>query len=179
LRLCLDGFASNARKAERRQKRGGEITLVPLDFQTAEGEMARHEGAVNSDVDELFYREWVRSLFERSVADLKAHAEQAGRPIMFDVFARYDLADEGELRPTYAAIARDLGLTAATVTNHLAAMRRQFRLIVLGRLRELTSSEEEFEVEAARLLGSRSCDPSTGSGSPRAQSTDDSAQDKR
>ena len=46
-------------------------------------------------------------------------------------------------------------------------MRRQFRQIVLDRLRELTSSEEEFEAEAARLLGSRSFDPSTGSGSPR------------
>ena len=33
--------------------------------------------------------------------------------------------------PTYADIARELGMTAATVTNHLAAMRRQFRAIVL------------------------------------------------
>lgn len=155
LRLCLDGFASNAKKAERRQKRGGEVTLVPLDFQTAEGEMARHEGSVDADVEELFYREWVRALFERSVADLKRNAEQAGRPVMFEVFARYDLADEGGPRPTYAAMARDLGVTAATVTNHLAAMRRQFRQIVLERLRELTSSEDEYESEAARLLGTR------------------------
>jgi len=158
LRLCLDGFAANARKAERRLKRGGDVTVVPLDFQTAEGEMARHEGSVPADVDELFYREWVRALFERSVADVKRHAEQAGRQVMFDVFARYDLADEGEARPTYAELARERGLTAATVTNHLAAMRRQFRQIVLDRLRELTSSEDEFEAEAARLLGSRSLD---------------------
>lgn len=158
LRLCLDGFAANARKAERRLKRGGGVMLVPLDFETAEGEMARHEGSVDAGVDELFYREWVRALFERSVADLKQHAEQAGRPVMFEVFARYDLADEGDSRPTYADLARDLAVTAATVTNHLAAMRRQFRQIVLNRLRELTSSEEEFEAEAARLLGSRSFD---------------------
>jgi len=31
--------------------------------------MARHEGSVDADVEELFYREWVRALFERSVAD--------------------------------------------------------------------------------------------------------------
>jgi hypothetical protein len=48
-----------------------------------------------------------------------------------------------------------LNLTPATVTNHLAAMRRQFRKIVLDRLRDLTSSEEEWEAEVARLLGSR------------------------
>jgi RNA polymerase sigma factor (sigma-70 family) len=153
LRLCLDGFASNARKAERRLKRGGGVTLVPLDFETAEGEIATHEPAVDADVDELFYREWVRSLLERSVSDLRRHAEDAGRPEMFEVFRRYDLVDEGEARPTYTAIAAALNLTAATVTNHLAAMRKQFRRIVLDRLRELTSSEEEWEAEAARLLG--------------------------
>ena len=153
LRICVDGLASNARKAERRLKRGGGVTIVPLDFETAEGEMATHEPAVAADVDELFYREWVRALLERSVADLKRAADDAGRPAMFEVFARYDLLDDREARPTYAEIARDLGLTAATVTNHLAAMRRQFRAIVLERLRELTSSEEEWEAEAARLLG--------------------------
>lgn len=156
LRLCLDGFASNARKAERRLKRGGDVTLVPLDFETAEGEIASHEAAVDADVDELFYREWVRALLERSVADLKRHADQLGRPVMFDVFARYDLLDDAEERPTYTEIARALNLTSATVTNHLAAMRKQFRTIVLERLRELTSSDEEWEAEAARLFGRRS-----------------------
>lgn len=155
LRMCVDGFASNARKAERRLKRGGGVTLVPLDFETAEGEIATHEPAVIADVDELFYREWVRALLERSVADLKQAATDAGRPVMFEVFARYDLLDDTGTRPTYAQIARELGLTAATVTNHLAAMRRQFRTIILDRLRELTSSEEEWQAEAAKLLGGR------------------------
>lgn len=155
LRLCLDGFASNARKAERRLKRGGGVTLVPLDFQTAEGEIARHEPSVDADMDELFYREWVRALLEGSVADLKRSADEAGRPVMFEVFKRYDLLDESETRPTYAEIARALDLTPAIVTNHLAAMRRQFRAIVLERLRELTSSEAEWEAEAAKLLGGR------------------------
>src|SRR5688572_18893316 len=78
LRLCLDGFASNARKAERRLKRGGGVTLVPLDFETAEGEISSHEPAVNADVDELFYREWVRALLERAVADLERFAADSG-----------------------------------------------------------------------------------------------------
>ncbi|HYE87529.1 MAG TPA: sigma-70 family RNA polymerase sigma factor [Vicinamibacterales bacterium] len=153
LRLCLDGFASNARKAERRLKRGGAVSLVPLDFETAEGEVATHEPVVEADVEEMFYREWVRALLERSVAELKRYADELGRPVMFDVFSRYDLVDDGETRPTYTEIGRALNLTAATVTNHLAAMRKQFRKIVLEQLRELTSSEEEWEAEAARLLG--------------------------
>jgi RNA polymerase sigma factor (sigma-70 family) len=154
LRLCVDGFASNARKAERRLKRGGGMTPVSLDFETAEGEIVRYEPAVPADVDELFYQEWVRALFQRAVEELRAWARDSGRETMLAVFERYDLAESPEDRPTYTALARDLGITPTTVTNHLAAMRRQFRRVVLDRLRDLTTTDEEFEAEAKRLLGS-------------------------
>jgi RNA polymerase sigma factor (sigma-70 family) len=154
LRLCVDGFAANAKKAEGRLKRGGGIRTVPLDFSSAEGELQQHEPSVPADVDELFYQEWVRALFQRAVADLRASTDASGRASMFAVFERYDLVDPAGERPTYAAVARELGLTTTTVTNHLAAMRRQFRRHVLERLRDLTTSQDEFEAEAKRLLGS-------------------------
>ena len=153
LRLCVDGFASNARKAEGRLKRGGGVTTVPLDFQSAEGELRRHEPSVPSDVDDLFYQEWVRALFQRAVEDLRQSCDTENRSTMFVVFERYDLADPSE-RPTYATLAGELGITPAVVTNHLAAMRRRFRRHVLDRLRDLTTNNEEFEAEAKRLLGS-------------------------
>jgi RNA polymerase sigma factor (sigma-70 family) len=155
LRLCLDGFVANAKKAERRLKRGGAISLVPLDFTTAEGELARHEPSLPADVDELFYREWVRALFQSSVDDLRRDTERSGRQVMFRVFERYDLAADEAERPTYAAVADELGLTLTTVTNHLAAMRRELRRRVLARLRDLTATDEEYDTEARRLLGTR------------------------
>jgi RNA polymerase sigma factor (sigma-70 family) len=151
LRLCLDGFVANQKKAERRLKRGGAAVTVPLDFTTAEGELVRIEPSVSTDVDELFYREWVRALFDRAVADLRDQCEARGRQTMFTVFERYDLADAAS-RPSYDQIASALGLATTTVTNHLAAMRREFRTIVLDRLREVTGSEDEWEAEARRLL---------------------------
>lgn len=152
LRLCVDGFASNVKKAEGRLKRGGGVLTVPLDFQSAEGELKRREPSVPADVDEMFYQEWVRAFFQRAVEDLRASSEASGRTTMFEVFGRYDLADPTE-RPTYAELAQELGLTSTTVTNHLAAMRRQFRRHVLDRLRDLTTTEDEFGAEAKRLLG--------------------------
>lgn len=154
LRLCVDGFAANVKKAEGRLKRGGGITSVPLDFTSAEGEIVRHELAVPADLDELFYQEWVRALFQRAVHDLRTWAHDTGHDLMFAVFERYDLGGVDDERPTYAEIARELNLTPTAVTNHLAAMRRRFRGVVLDRLRDLTTSDEEFEVEAKRLLGS-------------------------
>ena len=152
LRECLDRFVSITPTAAIHSKSGAGSPMTPPDFMSAEAEIDSQEPPVNGDVDELFYREWARALFQRSIADLKRHADAAGRPVVFDVFARYDLIDDVRARPTYTDIARALNLTPATVTNHLATMRRQFRGIVLERLRELTSSDEEWEAEAARLL---------------------------
>ena len=39
LRTCLDGFVANARKADARLKRGGGVTLIPIDFDEAEREL--------------------------------------------------------------------------------------------------------------------------------------------
>ena len=155
LRRHLDRFASNAAvEAEHRLESGGSVMIPPLDFASAEREIGPQE-AVNCRAEELFYRAWARALFERAIADLKRHSETTGRPLVFDVFARYDLIDDTEARPTYADIARALSITPAAVTNHLAAMRRQFRSIVLEHLRELTSTDEEWGMHAAHLFDHR------------------------
>lgn len=152
LRVCLDGFAANLLKSGRRLKRGGAVRLVPIEI-GAEGEPAHPEPATPPDLDELFYREWVRALFERAVDDLRRQCQDRGRSVMFEVFQRYDLAETPGPRPGYADIAAALDLTTATVTNHLAAMRRELRALVLERLREITGTEDEWESEARRLLG--------------------------
>jgi hypothetical protein len=69
------------------------------------------------------------------------------------VFARYDLDDAEPGRPSYAALAGELGLSITDVTNHLAAARREFRRISLELLRQMTGSEDEFRREARSLLG--------------------------
>lgn len=155
LRTCFDGFVANERKAARRLKRGGDVVLVPLDFQTAEGELRRHEVAVPADMEEFFDREWARSVLGLAVDRLRAHYAGAGRDKYFRAFERYDLEGSGAdgRRPTYADLAQELGVRPTDVTNYLAAARRQFRACVLELLRELTATDEEFSAEAKRLLG--------------------------
>jgi len=155
LRVCLDGFAANQHKAARRLKRGGEFAIVPLDFESAEGELRQHEIPNGSDLDEFFHREWIRSLFGLAVGDLQEHYQAVGKPHYFELLRRYDLEGEDapEGRPTYAALADELGLAVTDVTNHLAAARRELRRLVLDRLRQVTGSLAEFEDEARVLLG--------------------------
>jgi RNA polymerase sigma factor (sigma-70 family) len=154
LRVCLDGFVANQRKAERRLKRGGGATLLSLDFEDAEGELRRHEPPVDDDPDAYFEREWTRHLFAQAVESLRRDCETEGREARFQVFRRYDLEDHapGEA-PSYADLAVESGLPVTTVTNHLAWARREFRRRVLKRLRELCLDDDEYRSEARRMLG--------------------------
>jgi RNA polymerase sigma factor (sigma-70 family) len=150
VRVCLDGYVSNERKAERRLKRGGDARVVSLDFDAAERELAHVDAG--ADVEALFDREWRRSLFEWGVDALGERARTAAEKSGFEIFRRYDLSDSSE-RPTYDAIASELGIPVTTVTNQLAWARRELKRLVLERLAELTASPEELSSEARSLGG--------------------------
>lgn len=156
LRVCIDGFVSNERKAARRVKRGAGLATLPLDFETAEGELMRHDVADEASPDLFFEREWARALFGLAIDALRERLAATGRATHFALFQRYDIdsADcaDGE-RPTYEALAAEHALSVTQVTNYLAAARRAFRSIVLEQLREITGSDAEFRDEARRLLG--------------------------
>jgi len=153
LRTCLDRFAANESQSAQRLKRGGGITLLSLDFEGAERELA----CSTPSVEDCFHREWTRSLFELAIGALRERCESDGKAIQFRVFECYDLSAAGssstEERPTYNQLSRQFGVTPATITNYLVAMRRDLRRIVLEKLREITSGEKEYRSEARALLG--------------------------
>lgn len=153
LRTCLERWVGNALRDAGRQKRGGGQVLESLDFDGAERELAAAVASPGDDVERIFAREWARSLFGSAVDALRDECAATGKDRYFALFERYDLAGADGDRPTYQALATDLGLAVTDVTNHLHAVRKTFRRIVLERLREITASDEEFRDEARALLG--------------------------
>jgi RNA polymerase sigma factor (sigma-70 family) len=154
LRTCLDAYVANERRSAQRLKRGGGAEHVSLDFAGAEAELRRQAPPGGGEMDEYFHREWVRSLFGLAVEALRRHCAESGRSIPFALFERYDLeGPDAAVRPSYADLAREMGIPQTQVTNHLAWARREFRRLVLEALEEATGSEEEFRAEARGLLG--------------------------
>ncbi len=144
LRTCLDGYVANQRKSAARLKRGGGVEQVEADDTLPAGK----------NLEEYFRDEWVRSLFGLAVAELHKLSASRGKEIAYRLFSRYDLEDEGrDPNTSYAGLAAEFGIPATQVTNHLAWARREFRRIVLERLREITANDDEFRDEARALLG--------------------------
>ena len=155
LRTCLDGFMANIGRAAGRQKRGGGSTWLSLDFDLAEADLAGVSVEGEQEMDRFFHQEWVRGVLALSVTGLKEHCEGHRKALAFEVFQRYDIDAAESARPTYQSLADALGQPVTQVTNHLAYARREFRRIVLERLRDLTASDAEFRAEAESLLGIR------------------------
>ena len=157
LRVCVDGLVGKEREAARRLKRGGGVAPLSLDFAAAEGELAGVEPIAPDRVDDYFHREWVRTLFELALGDLKRICEEDGKGRQFELFRRYDLegAERGgdEAKLSYSDLAREFGVPVTQVTNWLHWARRELRRLVLARLRQLCATDEEFRAEARALLG--------------------------
>lgn len=152
LRTCVDALVANQDKAARRLKRGGSAQILSLDFEAVEGELQRIEPPAPETIEEFFEKEFVRSLFALAVEQLRVDCEAKGKVTHFRLFELYDLEDH-QRRLTYQQLAQQFGIAATDVTNHLASARREFRRIVLEKLREMSGSEEEFRREARALLG--------------------------
>lgn len=157
LRVCVDSFISNEDKASRRQKRGGRVPHVTLDFAAAEREL--DGGAVldpdsipsQGSLEDFFEKEWVRSLFSLAVEELREFCVARERERTFLLFEAYDL--DGNEKTSYEQLSKEYGIPITDVTNALAWARREFRRIALERLRELCGSEEEFHREARVAFG--------------------------
>src|SRR5271157_1522527 len=156
LRLCVDSFVMNEEKAARRQKRGGEVQHLALDFAGAEEELG--SGTIDAaaiaspeSLEEFFEKEWVRSLFALAVEDLRALCAERERDRAFQLFETYDL--EGDDKISYAQLAQQYGIAVTEVTNALAWARREFRKIALERLREICGSDDEFQRETKTAFG--------------------------
>jgi DNA-directed RNA polymerase specialized sigma24 family protein len=156
LRVCADSFVMNQDKAALRQKRGGNVLHVALDFEEAEGELRERviDPAKLPDpqsMEDFFEKEWIRSLFTLAIDDLRRHCESKQREKTFLMFEEYDL--DGDATASYDQLARKFGVPVTDVTNGLSWARREFRRIALERLRELCSSEEEFQREVLSVFG--------------------------
>jgi RNA polymerase sigma factor (sigma-70 family) len=159
LRVCADSLVMNQDKAASRQKRGGNVLHVALDFQQAEGELREQvvdPVAIPSpeSMEGLFEKEWIRSLFTLAVEDLRKLCEQRERIKSFLLFQEYDLDATPEI--SYDELARKYNIPVTNVTNALSWARREFRRMATERLREICGTDEEFQREALALFGTKS-----------------------
>lgn len=148
LLTALRNFLSDAAGRDHALKRGGGRVLVPMDFESVERDA--EPAAATESPDDAFRREWALRVIAEALAALRSEYEASGRAREFDAFCRH-LSYTGDL-PTYAELARTLGMTESDVRNRLHAARTRYGQAILGVLRGATRTDAEAEEELRELF---------------------------
>ncbi len=139
LLTSLSRFLQDWAKAAGRQKRGAGQTILSLDFAAGEREYAL-QVAAGEPPERVLHRAWARSLWERSLAQLRAD------PAHLEAFRLY-LADAD-----YKTICARTGLSEAAAKTAVHRLKAQLKEIVLGHIRRTVAGEEEVKAELAEFL---------------------------
>lgn len=135
----LTNFMKDRAKAAARQKRGGDQSILSLDFASGEREFAL-EVASGESPETVLNRTWARTLWKQAVADLK------GDPAHLEAFHLYVTNHD------YEKIAKKTGLTPAAAKMAVHRLKGQLRDTVHAYILQTVADEFELQTEMIEFL---------------------------
>ncbi len=146
LKSLLRHFVAHQEEALHRLKRGGGTHVLSLDAEEVPPE------TVAAKPEEAFDAAWLAELLARAVARVRERLASQGRAHQVRVFELYDMCPP-DRRPTYAALASQLGLKETDISNHLFAVREEVRAEVRRELAETVEDVRDIDDEWRALFG--------------------------
>jgi RNA polymerase sigma factor (sigma-70 family) len=150
LLASLKHFLANEWDKSQRQKRGGGLTHVSLDWQTADAQF--QIAATNEpSPDKAFDREWAVALLTRVIERLQKECEVDGRSKQFKQLKIFLTAGKGALSHANAARALGMDETAVRVTVH--RLRKRYRQLLRDEIVQTLSDPAQVDGEIRALFG--------------------------
>jgi RNA polymerase sigma-70 factor (ECF subfamily) len=132
-------------------KRGGGVTVLSLDFDSAE-ESYRLEPSRELSPEAVYQRRWALDLLERAVVDLQSQYAKAGKLELFSALKGY-LGSEDEVLP-YAELSRRLGQSEGALRTAASRLRSRWRKQLRHLVAETVGEESEVKDELRSLIAS-------------------------
>ncbi|MBX3418373.1 MAG: sigma-70 family RNA polymerase sigma factor [Pirellulaceae bacterium] len=149
----LKNFRKNADRAQRTQKRGGNVRHLGLDFDSA-GSQWTNEPFHTQTADRLFDRKWALQMIERSIERLEAASRERNRHELFARIKPLLAGADGE--ETYQAIAEEFGITAGAIKVAVHRWREQLRETIRREIRDTVLDEQDVDSELDYLIAAMS-----------------------
>jgi len=143
---CLRNFLNDQWDRSQAQKRGGGVTILSLDAESAEG---RYLEAADSESPELvFDRQWAQEILTGARRRLAEELEASGRGVLLEVLDRQ--GSEGA--QGLAAEAERMEIPINTLKTQMHRARHRHAAIIRELVAETVSSPLEVEDELRHLL---------------------------
>lgn len=148
-------FVAHHREAESRQKRGGGVTPLSLDADSAESPAVLVAEDARLSPEAVFDRQWAVTVLERAMQALDAECQAQGKPDLVHYLRPWLMGESGY--GDQSAVATALGLSLPAMKAVIHRLRSRFRQMVkaevAGTLGQDGSVEEEMRSLFAALAG--------------------------
>ena len=149
LLTALKRFMANEWDKEIAQKRGGGRN--PLSFDFKEGERHYHlEPTDRLTPDQLFLRNWVRTLLDKVFDRLREEFKTEGKEEQFSELRVFITPREDDVR--FAEVATRLEMSAGAVRVAAHRLRKRYRKILREEISQTVENEDEVEDEIRSLF---------------------------
>lgn len=144
---CLRHFVANQHEKATAGKRGGGISIIPLDFEAAESALQQPGPDPAEDTERDFDRRWAWLLMQRALDQLEA--DYCNRP---EVYARLKVFLTSPEEASRARIAGSLGMTDGAIKVAIHRIRSRFRELLRAEVAKTVSAPHEIDDELRHLL---------------------------
>ncbi len=149
LLTAMNRFLADEWDKVRRNKRGGGVPHVPLQFDDAETRYGC-EPADTRTPEQYFERRWALTLLDTVLQRLRGEYERAGKG---DVFAAlHPILGGDELGP-YADLAAQTGLSEGAVKVAVHRLRKRYRQLLREEIAQTSAPGADVEEELRGLYG--------------------------
>ena len=150
LKGALRHFLMDEKKSASRQKRGGGLQKLSLDFESEDKQF--EVAAETGTPDELFDKAWGRAIMQRAIETLHSQLKEQKREICYQVFERYEFPPPDAGDTSYKTVANEMKLKESTVKAHLTYARLRLKKILRDKVFHTVTSEEELFQELKELF---------------------------
>ena len=149
LLASLKHFLANEWDNSQRQKRGGGVSPLSLDWQTADTQF-QVAATKEPSPDKAFDREWAISLLAKVIERLQKECAAEGKAKLFEQLKIFLTAGKGEL--SHAETAQKLGMdeTAVRVTVH--RLRKRYRQLLRDEIAQTLADSADVDEEMRALF---------------------------
>lgn len=148
LLASLKHFLANEWDKSQRQKRGGGVPHLSLDWQTAD-QRFHLDPPDPSSPDQTFDREWALALLERVIARLREECAADGRTALFEQAKGYLMV--GEKTIPYADAAQSLKMDEGAVRVAVHRLRKRYRYLLRDEIAQTLDDPAQVAEELRSL----------------------------
>jgi RNA polymerase sigma-70 factor (ECF subfamily) len=173
---AVKNFLAKKRRAEGRQKRGGNAVIVSIDSDDSGVSPALEildHGATPSDA--YFDRHWALAVMERGLTVVEDSCHSSGKAKHFELLKPWLMGDADGSSQQETAV--ELGMTVGAVKVAIHRFRQKFAEAIRAEIAETVDTETEIQEELRYLIEALKEEQAAPSSDPR-QATSNLARDR-